>query len=63
MKTKNSTTKANKVNNAKTSTLMKSMVATLLIFGASLSAQAQDNEYYNTKDKLRNKDSKKLYQE
>lgn len=52
MKTKNSTTKANKVNNAKTSTLMKSMVATLLIFGASLSAQAQDNEYYNTKDEV-----------
>lgn len=46
------TAKANKVNNAKTSTLLKSMMAALLFCGISMSAQAQKSEYYNTKDEV-----------
>ena len=46
------TAKANKVNNAKTSTLLKSMMAALLLCGISMSAQAQKSEYYNTKDEV-----------
>ena len=46
------TAKANKVNNVKTSTLLKSMMAAILLCGASLNAQAQNDEYYKTKDEV-----------
>lgn len=46
------TAKANKVNNVKTSTLLKSMAIAVLLCGASLNAQAQNDEYYKTKDEV-----------
>ena len=46
------TAKANNVNNVKTSNLLKSMMAAILLCVASLNAQAQNDEYYKTKDEV-----------
>ena len=46
------TAKANKVNNVKTSTFLKTMAAAVILCGASLNAQAQNSGYYDTKDEV-----------